>query len=88
MVLLLRAAELNLDNCSYNMIFAHPVEQTVLFLSSGFLCLAVNSKYKYAVSESAEVFKSKLMMIVIFGFFLEFLPFLGWYYVTWQVSAE
>lgn len=59
MVILLRAAELNLDNHSCNMIFAHPVEWTVLFLNSGFLCLAVIPKHKYAASESAEVLKSK-----------------------------
>lgn len=79
MVLLLRATELNLDNYSCNMIFAHPVEWTVLFLNSGFLCLAVIPKHKYAVNESAEVFKSRLMMIgilplwVLFGVF----PILG-----------
>lgn len=81
MVILLRAAELNLDNCSYNMIFAHPIERTVLLLNGGFLCLAVNSKYMQSVSLQ-KFLKSKLMMIVIFGFFLEFLPFLGWYYDT------
>lgn len=75
MVILLRDAELNLDNSSCNIIFAHPVEWSVLFLSSGFLCLAVIPKHKYPVSESAEVFKSKLMMIgmlplwVLFGVF-------------------
>lgn len=39
MVILLRAAELNLDNHSCNMIFAHPVEWTVLTVLEQWLSL-------------------------------------------------
>lgn len=76
MVILLRAAELNLDNCSYNMIFAHPIERTVLLLNSGFLCLAVNSKYMQSVSLQ-KFLKSKLMMIVIFWVLFGVSPVFG-----------
>lgn len=80
MVILLRAAELNLDNYSCNMIFAHRVEWTgnVLVKATSavtFSAWLLFQNINIQSSESAEVFKSELMMIgilplwVLFGVF-------------------